>query len=131
MKGNILGEVLIKYHNEDVQDKFFEEVFEIFKNTFSSSSATGESQTEIQKYFAKFEIFLYNILTKITNYNSILSGDNFLFLLQNFNPEIKLNIGNTIFKQLINQKDKIIEKNGYSPAEWQNLLNEVRSSQEK
>ena len=63
----MLGEILIKFHNEDVQDKFFEEVFEIFKNTFSNSSASGESQQEIQKYFAKFEIFLYNILTKITD----------------------------------------------------------------
>ena len=106
---SLLGEILIKFHNEDVQDKFFEEVFEIFKNTFSNSSAQGESPQEIQKYFAKFEIFLYNILTKITNYNSILSGDNFLFLLQNFNPEMKLNICNTIFKQLINQKDKITD----------------------
>ena len=106
---SLLGEILIKFHNEDVQDKFFEEVFEIFKNTFSNSSASGESQQNIQKYFAKFEIFLYNILTKITNYNSILSGDNFLFLLQNFNPEMKLNICNTIFKQLINQKDKITD----------------------
>ena len=106
---SLLGEVLIKFHNEDVQDKFFEEVFEIFKNTFSNSSSTGESPQEIQKYFAKFEIFLYNILTKITNYNSILSGDNFLFLLQNFNPEMKLNICNTIFRQLINQKDPITD----------------------
>ena len=106
---SLLGEILIKFHNEDVQDKFFEEVFEIFKNTFSNSSASGESQQNIQKYFAKFEIFLYNILTKITNYNSILSGDNFLFLLQNFNPEMKLNICHTIFKQLINQKDKITD----------------------
>ena len=106
---SLLGEILIKFHSEDVQDKFFEEVFEIFKNTFSNSSAQGESHQEIQKYFAKFEIFLYNILTKITNYNSILSGDNFLFLLQNFNPEMKLNICNTIFRQLINQKDKITD----------------------
>jgi hypothetical protein len=106
---SLLGEILIKFHNEDVQDKFFEEVFEIFKNTFSNSSASGESPQEIQKYFAKFEIFLYNILTKITNYNSILSGDNFLFLLQNFNPEMKLNICNTIFRQLINQKNKITD----------------------
>ena len=50
-----------------------------------------------------------DILTKITNYNSILSGDNFLFLLQNFNPEMKLNICHTIFKQLINQKYKITD----------------------
>ena len=106
---SLLGEILIKFHNEDVQDKFFEEVFEIFKNTFSNSSASNESPQEIQKYFAKFEIFLYNILTKITNYNSILSGDNFLFLLQNFNPEMKLNICHTIFKQLINQKEKITD----------------------
>ena len=106
---SLLGEILIKFHNEDVQDKFFEEVFEIFKNIFSNSSALGESTQAIQKYFAKFEIFLYNILTKITNYNSILSGDNFLFLLQNFNPEMKLNICHTIFKQLINQKDKITD----------------------
>ena len=106
---SLLGEILIKFHNEDVQDKFFEEVFEIFKNTFSNSSASGESTQEIQKYFAKFEIFLYNILTKITNYNSILSGDNFLFLLQNFNPEMKLNICHTIFKQLVNQKNKITD----------------------
>ena len=106
---SLLGEILIKFHNEDVQDKFFEEVFEIFKNIFSNSSELGESTQEVQKYFAKFEIFLYNILTKITNYNSILSGDNFLFLLQNFNPEMKLNICHTIFKQLINQKDKITD----------------------
>ena len=106
---SLLGEVLIKFHNEDVQDKFFEEVFEIFKNTFSNSSTAGNTPQEIQKNFAKFEIFLYNILTKITNYNSILSGDNFLFLLQNFNPEMKLNICHTIFKQLINQKEKITD----------------------
>ena len=106
---SLIGEILIKFHNDDVQDKFFEEVFEIFKNIFSNSSALGESPQEVQKYFAKFEIFLYNILTKITNYNSILSGDNFLFLLQNFNPEMKLNICHTIFKQLINQKDKITD----------------------
>ena len=106
---SLLGEIFIKFHNEDVQDKFFEEVFEIFKNIFSNSSELGESPQEVQKYFAKFEIFLYNILTKITNYNSILSGDNFLFLLQNFNPEMKLNICHTIFKQLINQKEKITD----------------------
>jgi hypothetical protein len=106
---SLLGEILIKFHNEDVQDKFFEEVFEIFKNTFSNSSNAGENPQDIQKYFAKFEIFLYNILTKITNYSSILSGDNFLFLLQNFNPDMKLNICNTIFRQLINQKDKITD----------------------
>ena len=34
---SLLGEILIKFHNEDIQDKFFEEVFEIFKNTFSNS----------------------------------------------------------------------------------------------
>ena len=99
---SLLGEILIKFHNEDVQDKFFEEVFEIFKNTFSSSSKNEE-------YFAKFEIFLYNILTKITNYQSILSGDNFLFLLENFAPEMKLNICHTIMQQLIEQKDKITD----------------------
>jgi len=38
-----------------------------------------------------------------------VTGDNFLFLLQNFNPEMKLNICHTIFKQLINQKDKITD----------------------
>ena len=105
----LVGEILIKFHNEDVQDKFFEEVFEIFKNTFSSKSTLNKSQTEIQTYFAKFEVFLYNILTKITNYSNILNGDNFLFLLENFAPEMKLNICNTIFKQLTTQKDKITD----------------------
>ena len=106
---SLLGEILIKFHNEDVQDKFFEEVFEIFKNTFSSKTTLNKSQTEIQTYFAKFEVFLYNILTKITNYSNILNGDNFLFLLENFAPEMKLNICNTIFKQLTTQKDKITD----------------------
>jgi hypothetical protein len=105
----LLGEILIKFHNEDVQDKFFEEVFEIFKNTFSSSATSGKSQSEIQNYFAKFEVFLYNILTKITNYSNILNGDNFLFLLENFAQEMKLNICNTIFKQLTTQKEKITD----------------------
>ena len=52
---------------------------------------------------------MYNILTKITNYQSILSGDNFLFLLENFEPEMKLNICHTIMQQLIEQKDKITD----------------------
>ena len=103
----LLGEILIKFHNEDVQDKFFEEVFDIFKTTFSSASTMGEEYSEVQNYFAKFEVFLYGILTKITNYSGILSGDNFLFLLENFTPEIKLNICNTIINQIIQQKEKI------------------------
>ena len=52
---------------------------------------------------------MYNILTKITNYQSILSGDNFLFLLENFEPEMKLNICHTIMQQLLEQKDKITD----------------------
>ena len=103
----LLGEILIKFHNEDVQDKFFEEVFDIFKTTFSSAATTGQDYNEIQTYFAKFEVFLYGILTKITNYSGILSGDNFLFLLENFTPELKLSICNTIITQIIQQKDKI------------------------
>ena len=103
----LLGEILIKFHNEDVQDKFFEEVFDIFKTTFSSAATAVQDYNEMQTYFAKFEVFLYGILTKITNYSGILSGDNFLFLLENFTPELKLSICNTIITQIIQQKDKI------------------------
>ncbi|MCQ2816762.1 MAG: hypothetical protein MJ252_05795 [archaeon] len=101
----LLGEIMIKYYNEDVQDKFFEEVFDIFKDFFSKNS-TFDNQ-ENQHYFSKFEVFLYSILTKIQNYSGILSGDNFLYLIENFTPEIKLNICNTIIRQITQSKEKI------------------------
>lgn len=105
----LLGEILIKYHDEDIQEKFFEEVFDMFKNTFSVAATADLSPSEVQKYFAKVEVFLYGILTKITNYSGILSGDNFLFLLENFTPELKLNICNSIIKQIVQTKDQITD----------------------
>src|SRR5690348_1081526 len=67
---NLLGEILIKFHNEDVQDKFFEEVFDIFRGTITNAN-TPEELT----YYHKFEVFLYSILTKINNYSNILNVD--------------------------------------------------------
>jgi hypothetical protein len=97
----LLGEIVIKFHSEDLQEKFFEEVFDIFKSTISTS------MTEDQSYYHKFEIFLYSILTKINNYSNILNVDNFLYLLENFNDTIKLNICHTILTQIIDSNEKI------------------------
>lgn len=97
----LIGEILIKFHSDELQDKFFEEVFDIFKSTISSTSS------EAQAYYHKFEIFLYSILTKINNYSNILNVDNFLYLLENFNVDIKLNICHTILAQIIDSNDKI------------------------
>lgn len=97
----LLGEIVIKFHSEDLQEKFFEEVFDIFKSTISAS------MTEDNSYYHKFEIFLYSILTKINNYSNILNVDNFLYLLENFNDTIKLNICHTILTQIIDSNEKI------------------------
>jgi hypothetical protein len=102
----LIGEILIKFHAEDFQDKFFEEVFEIFKTNINT---TSNSNTEDANYYHKFEIFLYSILTKINNYSNILNADNFLYLLENFNEQIKLNICHTILTQIINSGEKIAD----------------------
>lgn len=99
----LLGEIVIKFHSEDLQDKFFQEVFDIFKSTVTSSV------TEDTSYYHKFENFLYNILTKINNYSNILNVDNFLYLLENFNADIKLNICHTILCQLVDSGEKITD----------------------
>jgi hypothetical protein len=98
----LIGEILTKFYNEDLQDKFFEEVFDIFKNTINTTS-------EDHMYYSKFEIFLLSILTKINNYSYILNADNFLYLLENFKPEIKLNICNTILSQIVDSGNKITD----------------------
>lgn len=97
----LLGEIVIKFHSEDLQDKFFEEVFDIFKATITNS------MSEDQSYYHKFELFLYSILTKINNYSNILNVDNFLYLLENFDADIKLNICHAILEQIINSSGKI------------------------
>jgi hypothetical protein len=98
----LIGEMLIKFYNEDMQDKFFEEVFDIFKNTIN---VTQEDNT----YYNKFEVFLLSILTKISNYSNILNADNFLYLLENFKPEVKLNICNTILTQISESNNQITD----------------------
>lgn len=97
----LLGEILIKFQSDELQDKFFEEVFDIFKSTITNSPS------EDPNYYHKFEVFLYNILTKINNYSNILNVDTFLYLLENFNQDIKLNICHTILSQIIESNDKI------------------------
>ena len=96
----LIAEILIKFFSEEIQDKFFEEVFEIFKITINTKSQDME-------YYKKFENFLYSILTKINNYSNILNADNFLYLIENFNSEIKINICNAILNQIINSSEKI------------------------
>jgi hypothetical protein len=100
---NLLGEILLKFHNEDIQDKFFEEVFDIFRTTIISTSQQDPS------YFKKFESFLYTILTKINNYSNILNVDNFMYLIENFNQDIKLNICYAILSQIIDSSEKIAD----------------------
>jgi hypothetical protein len=102
----LLGEIVIKFYPDEIQDKFFEEIFEIFKTTIATTNFSTSSQEEIN-YYHKFEIFLYSILTKINNYSNILNVDNFLFLLENFHPEIKLNICFTIMGHIISSKEKL------------------------
>jgi len=96
----LIAEILIKFFPEEIQDKFFEEVFEIFKITINTKNQDIE-------YYKKFENFLYSILTKINNYSNILNADNFLYLIENFNTEIKNNICNAILNQIINSNEKI------------------------
>lgn len=48
----VIGDILIKFHSEDYQDKFFEEVFDNFKNILS----IGSMQEDI-KFYQKFEVF--------------------------------------------------------------------------
>ena len=79
-----------------------EEVFDIFKNTIN---LTSEDNT----YYHKFEIFLLSILTKISNYSNILNGDNFLYLLENFKPDVKLNICNTILNPIVENNNQITD----------------------
>jgi hypothetical protein len=99
----LLGEIVIKFHTDELQDKFFQEVFDIFKSTITNSLSEDPS------YYHKFENFLYNILTKINNYSNILNVDNFLYLLENFNAEIKLNICHTILSHIIESSEKITD----------------------
>jgi len=96
----LIAEILLKFFPEEIQDKFFEEVFEIFKITINNKSQDYD-------YYKRFENFLYSILTKINNYSNILNADNFLYLIENFNSEIKNNICNAILNQIINSNEKI------------------------
>lgn len=96
----LIVDILMKFFPEEIQDKFFEEVFEIFKVTINTKS-------QDLQYYHRFENFLYSILTKINNYSNILNADNFLYLIENFNADIKLNICNAILNQIINSSEKI------------------------
>ena len=44
----------------------------------------------------------------MNNYSNILNVDNFLFLLENFNQDIKLNICRTIMNQVVLQSESKI-----------------------
>ena len=96
----LIGEIVIKFYNEELQDKYFEEAFDTFKLNVNSS--------EDPLFYKKFELFLLHIVKKMSNTSNILNVDNFLILLENFNSDIKLNLCNTIMQQLIYKENKSI-----------------------
>lgn len=49
---NLIGEILIKFNLEEILEKFFEEVFEIFKNTINPTTILSEESL----FFHKFEV---------------------------------------------------------------------------
>ncbi len=52
----VIGEILIKFHSEEFQDKFFEEVFDSFKTILN----VGNMQDD-PKFYQKFEVFSYTL----------------------------------------------------------------------
>lgn len=95
----LIIEILLKFFPEETQDKFLEEVFNIFRFTIN--------KTQDLNYYHRFESFIYSILTKIDNYSNILNADNFLYLIENFNQEIKINLCNAILNKIILSSEKI------------------------
>ena len=51
---NLIGEILIKFNLEEILEKFFEEVFEIFKNTINPTTILSEESL----FFHKLVIFV-------------------------------------------------------------------------
>lgn len=97
----LMAEILMKFHSEEVQDKFFESVLSNFKALFSS-------KTFDKKVFSKLEYFLCSIIRKMHNSSNILSIENFLIFIDNFQRDVKLNICNTILRQVILEDGKKI-----------------------
>jgi hypothetical protein len=97
----LIVEILLKFFSEEIQDKFLEETFNIFRITVNKNQDLN--------YYHRFEGFIYSILTKIDNYSNILNANNFLYLIENFNQEIKLNLCNAILNKIILTSDKITD----------------------
>ena len=49
---NLIGEILIKFNLEEILEKFFEEVFDIFKTTINPTTILSEESL----FFHKFEV---------------------------------------------------------------------------
>lgn len=97
----LMAEILMKFHNEEIQDKFFESVLSNFKVLFSS-------KTFDKKMFSKLEYFLCSIVKKMHNSSNILNIENFLIFIDNFQRDVKLNICYTILQQVIMEDKKSI-----------------------
>jgi branched-subunit amino acid aminotransferase/4-amino-4-deoxychorismate lyase len=70
----LIVEILLKFFSEEIQDKFLEETFNIFRITVNKNQDLN--------YYHRFEGFIYSILTKIDNYSNILNANNFLYLIE-------------------------------------------------
>ncbi len=97
----LMAEILMKFHNEEIQDRFFESVLSNFKVLFSS-------KTFDKKMFSKLEYFLCSIVKKMHNSSNILNIENFLIFIDNFQRDVKLNICYTILQQVIMEDKKTI-----------------------
>lgn len=52
---NLIADILIKFNLEELLEKFFEEVFDIFKTTINPSTIVSEETL----FFHKFEVYIF------------------------------------------------------------------------
>lgn len=96
----LMGEILMKFHTEEVQDRFFENVLNNFKQIMAKSFD--------KLMVSKFENFLCSIIKKMNSSSSMLNIENFLIFIDNFQTDVKLNICNTIINQVLTDDSKKI-----------------------
>lgn len=89
----LMGEILVKLYNEEVQDKFFEKVLFSFKKLISKNIEKSMIQ--------RFETFLCTIVKKMNNSNNMFNIENFLIFIDNFQTDVKLNICTTIINSVL------------------------------
>ena len=56
---NLIADILIKFNLEEILEKFFEEVFDIFKTTINPTTIVSEETLFFHKFEVKFSLFSY------------------------------------------------------------------------